>query len=771
MKTVRRISLILTLLMLLCSCIAALAEETNLVILTTTDMHGKCWEKNILTGQNVPQNMLRVATAVREIRQAYGEENVILLDNGDLFQGTPVSEVHLLSENHPDHPDSEAEAMELCLTEIGYDALVLGNHEFDFPFDTMMRIYDRLRKSGISVLAANACYDGTDGAHTAGENVVEPYMVREVNVNGHAHKVGILGLENSDITRWDLPENYPGIIFTHPDNPEYDMGKEVNRFIPMMREEGCDMIIVSFHSGAGQDDGTPVFGVSSDNQGHHILNSTDCLDLLILGHDHVSAYSNTTVPDKAGRQVMIVNGGSYDMTKTVFRLTEDSEEKLVCELVSSENVSLPNYDPDSELEEKIRPYVEMADDMMGRPVGELSGEWDESWDFYFRKNDTLNLVFAAMMETGTKRMNAKYGKAGPESITAAPGLNHLDVDAAVMTPVNGGYIAHRGPITMRDIYHMYYFANYIMVIPMTGSELKAVMEENAAERLSARVLNGHPFFYTKNDMNTHLIFGGINFHYDMSRPAGDRVMIEGFANGRPFSPDGVYLVTVNSYILGNHLCGLRKWSTEDTLWSQVTDDAGETIYDSIQDFIVERWQRGESVTAETQNWQWSVIWSGDPADQKASDGQAAARLAAAPQDGHRYVLYHEAQGSTLTGMEKDGVVTAVEITACGNDLLAPLPEDALIFTVQMAGDDTLRLMDQSGRYLCCGLMGNLMFQDEDAGQKDSLWQLIPAESGFYLKSADSTENYALQYYGGRFCAFRLSSGGWYLFNFYEVTEP
>ena len=69
--------------------------STEVVILTTTDIHGKCWDVNLLTGQEEKNNLLRISTAVRQIRQKYGPENVLLIDNGDLFQGTQVSQVQL----------------------------------------------------------------------------------------------------------------------------------------------------------------------------------------------------------------------------------------------------------------------------------------------------------------------------------------------------------------------------------------------------------------------------------------------------------------------------------------------------------------------------------------------------------------------------------------------------------------------------------------------------------------------------------------------------
>ena len=750
-------------LMLLCAFISVSADETgtDLVILSTTDMHGKCWEKNLLTGADEQHNMLRVSSAVQEIRNAYGKENVILIDNGDLFQGTPVSEVHLFDDSHA---ENESEAMSLCLKEIGYDALVLGNHEFNYSWEKICSITDDLRKGNVAVLAANAYWDGSDRIHTAGENAFGTRIIREISVNGHLHKVGVLGLENTEITRWDSPEKYPGIIFTSPDNPAYDMAREVNRYLSQMQDEGCEMIVLSFHAGLGTGDSVPVFGISTENQGLWVLRNTDCLDLLILGHDH----SNTFFVDKAERQVPVVNGGSQDMTMSVFRLTEDEDGKLICELKSTENLNLPDFEPDRKLEEKIRPYAEQADARMDEPIGRLTGEWDGSLDFYNRQTDTLDLVLAAMIDTGTRRMTAKYAGTGLETLKAK-GLDHTDADAAIMTAVNGGYIAHSGAVSTRDTYGMFFYNNTLLVIPMTGKDLRNVMEENAAQRLTARILNDRAYFFTKNDLNTHLIFGGINFRYDMSRPEGEQVLIDGFANGRPFDPDRTYLVTVISYILGNADCGLRKWSINDALWSQQSDDGG-FIQDCIQEYIAGQTERYGSITPDMMNWKWSVTWSENPAALPPYDGPAAASLAEAPRDGHRYVLYHEAQQSTVTDQtdSSSSLITA-EIPAHGNDLTGSLPDNALVFTAHLTGEDTLMLTDQYGRYLTCIEKGGLSLTDEAAEGNLSDWQLIPAEPGYYVKSVGAENEQALEYYNQRIMTYTLGSGEWYLFNFYEVN--
>ncbi|MBQ9291561.1 MAG: metallophosphoesterase [Clostridia bacterium] len=173
------------------------AAYTDIVILSTTDLHGKCWDTNVLTGSAEKNNLLRISTAVNEIREKYGKEQVLLIDNGDLYQGTQVSEYQLM-QRHLDQSDAPL-AMALCLKEIGYTASVLGNHEFNYPWEVMEENYRWLEESGVPVLAANICQDGTETGTNAGDSAFTPYIIRQIMVNGHAHKIGILGLENCDI--------------------------------------------------------------------------------------------------------------------------------------------------------------------------------------------------------------------------------------------------------------------------------------------------------------------------------------------------------------------------------------------------------------------------------------------------------------------------------------------------------------------------------------------------------------------------------------------
>ena len=775
MKTVFRRILpalcVIALLWLSASLAAAETGFTDVVILSTTDMHGKCWNTNVLTDEETRPTMLRVSTAVDQYRAEYGPENVLLIDNGDLFQGTPVSEVQLLLAGAG--KSSDPPAMALCLKEIGYDAFVLGNHEFNFEWETMSAVYRWLEENGIPVLAANVNYDGTDGVHEAGEEAFTPYIVKTVTVNGHPHRIGVLGLENTDIPRMDLAVNFPGLQFAHPGNDRSSIAEEVELYLPKMKEEGCEFIIVAYHAGLGESDEEVAYGINSTNQGLRLIRETEGIDMVILGHDHSDSYTNTFIRNRSGRDVLIVNGGGKALTRSVFRFSEDDSGALAWELTETVNLDLGEYETDKALEALIVPYAEMANAVVEAPAGTAAGDWDESADYYLRQTDSIDLLNAAMMEIGTKRLAEKYGEA---PITAPNGgqVDHLDVDLSV-TSVNthSNYVVRPGDISVKDVYRLCRYSNTMLILPMYGREIRSVMEENAERRFTVRVLDGQVFIYSLYE-STNLVFGGLNFSYDLSQPVGQRVRIEGFSNGKAFEDDKLYLAAVNSYILGNRFVGLRDFSEKDTVWSQVEEDDGEAIQEIVTEYITDRCEANGAVTPDDFPWHWTLEYTADPKALPPYEGTAAAVFASMPESGHGYILYNESEGCAVTYGSSAGSLGSVLCEAYGGILTAPLTVEALVFTVQDTGDGKLVITDPEGRYLSCGSSGGLVLYKEMNSNGLSQWTLEPAYGGWNIVNCGPESNgdqrLAINYYSGRITVGQLSDRRQFIFNFYECGE-
>ena len=585
---------------------SAFDTYTDVAVMSTTDMHGKCWSENVLNDTDEKHSMLRVSTAVKKTREMYGEENVILIDNGDLFQGTPVSQTQLME--YSSGKSKEPPAMALCLREIGYTVFSLGNHEFNYDFQTMSDTYAWLSENGVSVISSNINYDGTDGVHKDGENAFAPYVIKTVQVNGHEHKIGILGMDNCDIPRWDLPGNYPGLRFVHPGNDAHSMAYEADIYLPKMKEEGCEFIIVTYHGGLGEDSSELRYGENTEDQGKRLVAETEGIDFLIVGHDHESFYSNCFLRNKNGGNILVVNGGGQQLTRTVFRFYEDRNGNLLWTLSDTHNLILDAYPEDEELKEKIRPYAKAAEEAVSLPCGRASGEWDKSRDFYTRQTDSMDLVQAANMEILSGRLEAKYKNADSMPEVRDLKADHLKVDMCITNVPSGDLVVDQGDISMKDIYRLYKYANSAMVIPMKGEEIRAVMEENA-ERFQIAKKNGRGEYSIVGDKYSYLLFGGVNFTYDLSKDRGERVEIGCFPDGSAFSDEKVYLVAVNQYILGNEKCGLRQYSPDDAVWSEEEEAPEECVQDLIAEYITRKTEEKGALTPDEFNWKWEIVQS------------------------------------------------------------------------------------------------------------------------------------------------------------------
>lgn len=730
---------------------------TDVVFLSTTDMHGKCWETNLVTDTPETHNMLRVSTAVNTMRDEYGKENVIVIDNGDIFEGEAISELQMF--NYAKGSSDLTPVMAVCLARIGYDAFIVGNHEFDFSWDTMKRIYTYLEENGVSVLSANTVYDGTDGTHKEGENVFTPYITRTVTVNGKEHIIGILGLENVDIPRWETEDKYPGMQFVHPGNESFSIAEEIKRYIAEMREKGCEFITVCYHGGLGNHEGKLIYGENTNHQGLRLVEGTEGIDLLIIGHDHNNQYSNSYYRNSKDEDILLVNGGGQDLTQSIIRFQEGADGKLKWEILESENLKLDYFAADEELQEVIRPYAEETTIAVNEPIGTLKGNWDGNQNLYIEQTDTIDLVLKAMIETGSKALaNQAFGN--EQAFYDRSQTDHTDVDISIgNVSVRDGYVAEPGEISRKGTYRIFRYANLLNVLPMKGSEIRALMEENASNRLKARVLNGKPYIYSFDDPYTNLIFGGINFTYDFSKEFGQRVNITGLANGREFRDEAVYLVAVSDYLIGNEQCGLRDFTEEDSVL-----DKEIRIVDGLTDYIRDTSTQFGGVTPDAFDWHWEATYSLATENEKPYEGSVYATLTEKPEDGRTYVLYNEAGGRVV--VDDNGRPGAVPLNAVKNYLVDPLPENILLFTVQYVDEGCITLRNAEGKYLTCDKLSWVNTPEENV----TVWRLKVFNGGWQLISTEESatgSRKAMQLYKALLSTYDLGPNTGFCFNFYE----
>ena len=247
-----------------------MAQPKQLVILHTNDTHSTIFPLNINLADTMRAGrggfMRRVAMLDHERKK---EPELLLFDSGDFSQGSPYYTLF--------KGDVEIGLMNL----MRYDAVVIGNHEFDFGLDNMARIF---RMAKFPILCANYDFTGTPV-----EGLVKPYVI----LKRKGLKIGVFGLSPAMEGLVDTAKCH-GVKFLDPIVVAKDM-------VRTLKQRHCDLIICLSHLGWN------VRGIG-DNQ---VIQNTAGLDLVLGGHSHSYFEHLNYVKDPSGKDVPVDQNGKH----------------------------------------------------------------------------------------------------------------------------------------------------------------------------------------------------------------------------------------------------------------------------------------------------------------------------------------------------------------------------------------------------------------------------------------------------------------------------
>ena len=232
----------------------------TLTIFETSDVHGYIYPSNYQQKEeNQPFGLLKIAQLYQqEVATLDGPS--LLIDNGDILQGSPLS--YYVKKEH-DVPD---ELIRLY-NELPYDVGVVGNHEFNYGLPYLKRAIEQLNHP---IVSANILDE------TGSPALGKPYEIIEKD----GIRCGILGLTTQHIPHWEHPSHYEGLTF----KSAVEMAKH---FIPELRAQ-VDVVIVSYHGGFEKDldtrEETEV--QNGENEGIRLLEEVADIDVLLTGHQH-----------------------------------------------------------------------------------------------------------------------------------------------------------------------------------------------------------------------------------------------------------------------------------------------------------------------------------------------------------------------------------------------------------------------------------------------------------------------------------------------------
>lgn len=410
----------------------------KLILLHTNDTHSTIDPLADGTG-----GVLQRKAIIDSVRNA--EKNVILIDAGDVVQGTTYFKYF--------HGDVEYPLMDM----MGYDIRVLGNHEFDNGMESLSSYYKLT--TGIP-LSANYDFSGTEL-----EGVFQPYVIKEID----GKKIGFIGI-NIDPTSIIAQKNISGEF-----KEVIPVANEVAS--KLKNEEGCDMVVAITHIGYPS-----ANGKTSDID---LAEGSKDIDLIIGGHSHTlidpkhPEDSPSLISNANGKPVRIVQTGKQG--KFLGKLTIDLED---LPLKSGESVDyelipvtdrFPDEILDSQMIEFLKPFREAVDSINNVVIAYSEYELEKT-----RTGGLANL---------TADIAFQCGKAVVDSLRAT-GYDIPDLDLAIM---NVGGIRHHmsaGKVTEGQILSTYPFSNHMVLAGIKGADIIEAMRVSTAkggEAVSANI--------------------------------------------------------------------------------------------------------------------------------------------------------------------------------------------------------------------------------------------------------------------------------------------
>src|SRR5215208_5357295 len=468
-------------------------ERVQITILGTTDLHGNINPIDYYTNKPDNRGIAKIATLIKRVRKE--QANVVLIDSGDTIQGTPLESFHGRKNNQPPDP------MMLVMSSLDYDAMTVGNHEYNFG----LKVLEKARSEAkFPWLSANTYDKATSKPH------YKPYIVKEVA----GVKIGILGFTTPGVPNWDNPPNYAGLEFHEPLS-------EARKWVRILREqEKVDVVVVAMHMGLGEDLRTGEVSPGQllhENQAISIAQEVPGVDVIFMGHTHrdvPSVYINGVLLTQAN------HWGRHLARADLYLQKSDAGWRMYAK--SSRTIATDDrVEPDAEVVKLTEPYDQETQGWLSRVIGE-SPEELTAQEARFRDTAILDLIQKVQLEAGK-------------------------ADVSMVASFNSEARIAKGPVSVRDIAGLYVYENTLAVLEVTGQQLKAALE-HSAKYYKPYVAGKSPqdLIDEKIPAYNFDIAEGVTYDLDISRPAGQRIQNLRF-RGQPLAPSKKLRLATNNY--------------------------------------------------------------------------------------------------------------------------------------------------------------------------------------------------------------------------------
>ncbi len=472
---------------------AAAQDTVQVVIVSTTDVHGRATHWDYVQDREAPWGLDRAATVVDSLRRQY-PGRVVVVDAGDLIQGDPFATYFARVQPVDPHPVIDA------LNAVGYDAWTPGNHEFNWGTAVLERA---IRGAGFPTISGNIYRLPRDTFAYQTSTIVVRDSVR----------IGITGFTTPGVMVWDR-ENAAGKVRVRPIIPE------ATRELRALATKS-DLRIVLVHSGMDGPASYDTARIGDENVAAKLATLPVKPDLVVVGHSH------RTIGDSVIAGVRFVQPTQWAQAVSVAKVTmirvrgaRDGRRFRVAK-IEGEIIPLANVPPDPVVERRLSRAMESVRGWIAAPLAAVQGDWSARTA---RAEDTPIIDYVN---------DVQRRQAGTQLSSTA-----VFNDRATLGT---------GLARMRDVAGIYPYENTLKGVRIDGTRLKAYLEQSSSYfrtyRPGQRIINDSIPSYNFD------IVSGVSYTIDLSQPVGSRILQLSY-QGRLVQPTDTFTLALNNYRQG-----------------------------------------------------------------------------------------------------------------------------------------------------------------------------------------------------------------------------
>ena len=497
-------------------------------VLGTTDVHGNClnWDyfldKEYDDSVHNDVGLAKISTLVTQLREEIGHGRSLLIDAGDMIQGTQLSyyfaRVEPINVGHhkaPKHP------MALAMNHIGYDAAALGNHEFNYGIP-LLRAFEK--QCDFPLLAANAVDSKTS------KPAFTPYIIKRIRVPHQPDiKVGILGLTNPGIAIWDKANVSGQMAFP-------GVAEQAAIYVPKVRSAGADIVMVTAHTGI---DEATSYGDQlpwPEDAAGEMATNVPGIDAVLVGHTHVEVDQRLITNTATGKTVVLSEPLKWGMRISRFdfevELVHGSwEVTSVTSKVLNSNTVAEDPEVVALLAKEHAAVVTYVNQIIGTSTTDLSIARAP-----FQNVPIVDLIGKVQVDTVKAALAGTSYAALPVLAQAAPFNRTADIPA--------------GQVRLRDAAGLYIYENTLAAVVLTGAQIQDYLEFSAHYYNTLAVgapINEATLTNANNlpDYNYDEVYG-VSYDIDVSKPVGSRILNLSFG-GAAIDPAQQFVLAINNY--------------------------------------------------------------------------------------------------------------------------------------------------------------------------------------------------------------------------------